>query len=278
MKNTHKKLLQVGIYPYGSEELRLFENRLTRYFNREYQRLIGNEITLEDCCIPTNEGPMCQQTDELKEQHYDESLTLFKAFLDPEYMAYTTAYYGETPDEILASKLTLEEAEKAKFELVCKRAGIQGHERIFNIGCGFGPLETYLFETYPDIEVTSITPSEVQVSYIHKCIQDANHPLSRGNLRLIKGDFSAVPLSDLGENSYDMVLAVGAFEHINNLHAAFQRISLLLKPGGTTFLHLITSNAIFPQYHDSKKTLIGKFFPGGHIWPFELMEKTRGFF
>ncbi len=272
------QLRQTGILPYGSEELRKYEERLTRYFTREYQRLRETDITAEAASIPTDAGPMWDETDELMDQHFDADSDLFRAFLDPEFMAYTTAYYGETPEQIRASEATLEQAERAKFDLVCERAGIQGDEKIFNIGCGFGPLETYLLGRYPEMEITSITPSKVQTGYIRECMTNPDHPLFGRNLKLIEGDFSAVPITELGEQAYDVVMAVGAFEHVNNLHAAFQRIQKLLKPGGRLFLHLIVSKPVFPQYHDSRKTLIGKFFPGGHIWPISVIEGQDEFF
>ena len=51
---------------------------------------------------------------------------------------------------------------------------------------------------------------------------------------------------------------------------------ILSKSLVSSFLHLIVSQPWFPQYHDSQRTLIGKFFPGGHIWPLSLMEQQGG--
>ncbi|MCP4287967.1 MAG: methyltransferase domain-containing protein [Gammaproteobacteria bacterium] len=272
-----KHLLQAGIFPYGSVELQLYEQRLTRYFSREYQRLGKNPIQLLNAGIPTQEGPMWKQTAALMEQHFDADLTLFQAFLDSRFMAYTMAYYGKEPAQILESKATLEAAESAKFDLICNRAGIRGNERIFNIGCGFGPLETYLSKRYPKMEITSITPSRVQANLIRNSIDNPSHPLFKSSLRLIEDDFGSIPLEKLGAGEYDLVFAIGAFEHVNNLYAAFQRIHDLLKPAGKAFLHLIVSKPIFPQYHDSRNTLIGRFFPGGHIWPVDIIKNQTDF-
>ena len=273
-----KHLHQAGIFAYGSDELRLYEERLTRYFTREYKRLAETPVQLATAAIPTCEGPMWEQTAALMDQHFDADLTLFQTFLDSHFMAYTMAYYGEEPAQILKSEVTLESAERAKFDLICERAGVCGHERIFNLGCGFGPLETYLSERYPQLDITSITPSRTQADYIRRCIDNSSHPLYKNRLRLIEGDFGEVPLEQLGAGEYDLVFAIGAFEHINNLHAAFQKIACLLKPSGRTFLHLIVSKPIFPQYHDSSSTLIGRFFPGGHIWPVAIIENQTDFF
>ena len=110
---------------------------------------------------------------------YDADLALFKGFLDPRYMAYSMAYYGEDPEAIRASSASLEEAQRAKLALVCERAGVQGNERVLSLGCGFGPLETYLAEIYPGVSVTAITvkPKPRRDTSPPACA-DSTHPLA----------------------------------------------------------------------------------------------------
>lgn len=273
------QLQQAGIHACGSPELLLYEKHLVRYFTREYQQLgASRNGCLGDYGISTSKGPMWQQTDALMSQHYDERPEFFRTFLDNKYRAYSMAWYGASPDEIRASTVTLEEAQRAKFELICARAQVRGDERIFSIGCGFGPLETYLLENYPGIEVTGITPSEVQADYIRQHMQDPAHPLGCGRMKLIHGDFAVASMVELGEASYDLVFAIGMFEHINNLQSAFRHIAALLTAAGRCFLHLIVSRPLFPQHMDSSKTLIGKYFPGGRIWPFSELQQQTDFF
>jgi len=273
------QLKQAGIHACGSPESLRYEEHLVRYFTREYQQQGGDRNgCLGDYGISTDKGPMWQQTDALMSQHYDERPEFFRTFLDNKYRAYSMAWYGASPDEIRASTVTLEEAQRAKFEIICARAQVRGDERIFSIGCGFAPLETYLLETYPDIEVTGITPSKVQADYIRKHMQDPAHPLGCGRMQLLHGDFAAASTADLGEASYDLVFAIGMFEHIHNLHSAFRHIAALLPATGRCFLHLIVSKPLFPQYMDSSNTLIGKYFPGGRIWPFSELQQQTDFF
>jgi cyclopropane-fatty-acyl-phospholipid synthase len=273
------QLKQAGIHAYGSAESQLYEDHLTRYFTREYRQLRDSRNgRLGDYGISTRKGPMWQETEALMSQHYDERPEFFRAFLDNKYMAYSMAWYGVTPDEIMASMYSLEEAQHAKFELICKRAQVRGNERIFSIGCGFGPLETYLLENYPDIEVTSITPSQIQADHIRQHMQDPVHPLGCGRMKLIHGDFAATGTVELGEASYDLVFAIGMFEHISNLQSAFRHIAALLPADGRSFLHLIVSRPLFPQHMDSSNTLIGKYFPGGRIWPFSELQQQTDFF
>jgi cyclopropane-fatty-acyl-phospholipid synthase len=272
-----RKLRDAGIFCYGSVELANYERRLSRFFSREYAPYLTQQGPALEGQIITNQGVLAAKNKELMEEHYDRQLPLFKSFLDHKYMAYTMAYYGETPDEIVNSPISLETAQRDKFRLICERACIKGNERILNLGCGFGAFETYLFETYKDIRITSLTSSKVQAAYIQECLDDPQHPMKRGQCRLLQSVFGGDENQDLLDESYDAVFAIGLFEHINNLHSAFERISKVLAPSGYCFLHLIVSIPPFPQYQDSSRTLIGKYFPGGRIWPFQTMAKDNAF-
>ena len=62
------------------------------------------------------------------------------------------------------------------------------------------------------------------------------------------------------------------------MRAMFERIALLLKPDGRTFHHFITSRQLIPRFLDANNTLIGKYFPGGRIWPFDEIFKHNDYF
>ncbi len=261
-----QQLADAGIFGPGSEELALYESRLTRYFEREYQRLEAEPVSLDDLGISTAEGPIMEETEALMDSHYDEKPEFFASFLDKKYQAYSMAWYGHTPTAIRNSTASLEHAQQAKFALIAERAEIKGDERIFNIGCGFGSLETYLLEHYPNLEITGITPSKVQVAYLRQRMQDPADPLGSGRFRLIEGVFDKAPLNLLG-NDYGLVISVAVFEQVLNMHAVLERIAKILPKNGRTFHHYITSKHAIPQFLDPTKTKIGLYFPGGRVWP-----------
>lgn len=262
-----QQLADAGIFGPGSEELALYESRLTRYFEREYQRLEEAPVSLDTLDISTYEGPMSESTDDLMDLHYDENPKFFSSFLDEKYKAYTMAYYGESPKQIKASTLNIEDAQRDKFKLISERAQINGNEHILNIGCGFAPLETYLLNEHPNIKITGITPSTVQASYIRKRMAIPNDPLGNGNFKLIEGAFGEISHKDIGPEKFDLVITIGLFEHVVNMHYVLERISDLLSPGGRSFHHFITSKIPVPQFLDPHKTRIGLYFPGGRAWP-----------
>jgi cyclopropane-fatty-acyl-phospholipid synthase len=266
-----QELSRQGIHPWGSPEVKQLESRVARFLEREYRRWQRKAVPPDDASVVTDSGPMWAGTTALLEQHYDESLGLFEAFLDHRYMAYTMAYYGDTPEAVRASSRCLEEAQRAKLALIAERSGLAAGARVLSIGCGFGPLETFLGEVFPELAVTAITPSRTQIEFIRARQADPSHPLARAGLDIVHGDFGAVPASQLGKARYDIVFAIGMFEHVNNLHAAFEKIAGLLQPGGRAFIHLIVSRMVLPRFLDAEKTMIGRYFPGGKIWPFDTI-------
>jgi cyclopropane-fatty-acyl-phospholipid synthase len=273
-----ERLANDGVYGPGSTELERYEKSLSRYFEKEYLMCQKNPQSLEALGIRPDQGPIAEDTEILMSRHYDERPEFFACFLDHQYRAYSMAYYGETPEAIRNSSATLEQAQNAKFSLIAQRAQIKGHERIFNIGCGFGSLETYLLQTFPEIVVTGITPSKVQVSYLRQRMQDPNDPLSSNRFTLIEGSFEQLPTSMLGKKQYDLVFSIGVLEHIFNMRALLERIAAILAPGGRTFHHFITSAVAVPQLLNPEKTRIGQYFPGGRVWPRdELSRHTEQF-
>ncbi len=260
--NLDVLLAKAEIFSPDSSAMLLQEKSLARYLEKEYRSYLKNPISLQSTGISTDKGPIMDQTDDLMKTHYDESIELFMGFLDTRYRAYTMAYYGETGDD----EISLEEAQLNKFKLISQRAQIKGHENILNIGCGFGSLETYLLDKYPDIHITGITPSKVQINYLKKHMQDRSHPLSSG-FTLIEDVFDESITEKLGLSQYDLVISIGVFEQLLNMKAMLALIAKLLKPDGRTFHHFITSQVTTPHVRLDKKTVIGKYFPGGRIWP-----------
>ena len=255
-------LSDAGIFSPDSDTLIKQEKSLTRFLEKEYKTYLTNPITLESTGISTDKGPIMDQTEDLMKTHYDESIELFMGFLDTRYRAYTTAYYGEAGED----NISLEEAQYQKFRLIAQRSQIKGNEKILNIGCGFGSLETFLLQEYPGIEVTGITPSKVQVKYLREKMQDPSHPLNN-RFTLLEDVFDEAITEKLGLAQYDLVISIGVFEQLQNMKATLELISKLLKLDGRTFHHFITSEVTTPQVKLHEKTVIGKYFPGGRIWP-----------
>ncbi len=249
------------------------EVHVARFLEREYKALCKKPVPIESVDLCPASGILSEQTGDLMDVHYDEKAEFFDAFLDRRYRAYTMAYYGETPEEVESSGLTLEEAQGNKFRLIAERIGLRGDERILNIGCGFGSFESWLFENYPDVEVVGVTPSIVQVDFLRKCMADSEHPFGQGRFRVIHKDLDSLDDEDVEPESFDVVTSIGLVCAIRNLEQLHAKVARYLRPGGRAFHHLITSRPVIPQFLDPSKSLIGAYFPGGRIWPFDELPR-----
>lgn len=269
MNETLRHLENLGAFPYESDASREFEKRLIRVVTRLYRQLDSTSV---DIIEVAKEGPTAEKTEDLMNEHYDMDILFFKAFLDQRYMAYSMGYYGEARDEIRNEYVSLEEAQRRKFELICKRAMITGNERILDFGCGFGGLERYLIDRFPNIRIVGITPSRTQINFLKECLNNPADPISKHQFTLIEGIFETVPISALGRESFDLIISIGTLEHIKNLKSVFKRMSELLVADGRAFHHLIISNPIIRPFLSQRNEGMWQYFPGGRIWPFEIFK------
>jgi len=267
--DIYKDLRDHGIYPYGSDELVKFENQLTKYFTREYQRYKDHDAR----SVVIDQGPIALAPEDLADEHYDEGLLFFQSFLDERTMSYTMAYFDEVPGNALSSEKTLEQAQLDKFELIAQRMKLKGDENLLNFGCGFGYFESYLLERYPDLQISSLTHSKSQHDYILKRTCDSADALSSERFRIFFGEIDSNCITLMGRERYDVICSVGLMEQINNIDLFFEIAYQLLVDNGRMLHHLIVSRDLIPQLLDPEMTLIGKYFPGGRVLPFSTLNK-----
>jgi len=257
------------VFPYGSTELIRFENNMIRYFEREYARWHNNENLPESYGVSSFEGDVAKKkTQNLSVSHYDEEYNVYLAFLDKNYMAYTMGYYGaeQGPEEI--QNISLEQAQINKYRLLVERADIQDGQTVLDLGCGFGGLSKYLLESFPNITITGINPSEVQTSHIRNRLLDNKDEFDSSRFRLIQTYFDDIGCLDIENDYFDRVVSIGLLEHITNIDLLQKNISKVLKPHGKCLHHCIVSKNTIPAFLNSEDTYMGHYYPGAHIWPY----------
>jgi cyclopropane-fatty-acyl-phospholipid synthase len=260
-----QKITSHNIHCYGSEELLKFEKTMTRYFEREYERWHGNECLPESYGASSFKGDITDKGRYFESiNHYNKDLKIYQAFLDKQYMAYSMAYYAKsaTPD-IINNHISLEQAQREKYRLIVRRADIQDGQNILDIGCGFGGFIKYLFEEFPNITVTGLNPSTTQTEYIRNVLKFDN-----ARFNLLQQHFDEKCQNSIPNNTYDRIISIGALEHFSDFDFLFKYQNNLLNAGGKCFHHLIVSVDTIPQFLNSENTLMGDYFPGGHIWPY----------
>lgn len=157
--------------------------------------------------------------------HYDVSNRFYRQLLGPS-MAYTCAVFP-------TQEATLEQAQEFKFDLVCRKLGLEPGMRLLDVGCGWGGMAVLAARNY-GVNVTAVTLSRQQAEYGAKLV--AEEGLS--NLVHIRhGDYR-----DVVESGFDRVSSIGLTEHIGyrNYPSYFAFLRSKLVPEGRLLNHTIT--------------------------------------
>ncbi len=180
--------------------------------------------------------------------HYDVSNRFYELVLGPS-MAYTCAVYP-------TAEATLEEAQAEKFDLVCRKLGLQPGQRLLDVGCGWGGMVRHAAREY-GVRALGVTLSRQQAEW-------AKGAIDRERL----GDLAEVrhlDYRDVMESDFDAVSSIGLLEHVGvrNYPAYFTHLRGRLKPGGRLLNHCITR-------HHNQRQGIGQFldryvFPDGEL-------------
>jgi len=157
--------------------------------------------------------------------HYDVSNNFYRLWLDRR-MVYSCAYFAE-------SDYSLDQAQEAKLDLICRKLRLQPGERFLDIGCGWGALVMHAAKHY-GVNATGITLSESQAALARERIAAAG--LS-DRCQVEIRDYRDLPTS-----WFDKAASVGMAEHVGtaNLSGYFTAVRRALKPGGLFLNHAIT--------------------------------------
>jgi cyclopropane-fatty-acyl-phospholipid synthase len=158
-------------------------------------------------------------------EHYDLNNDFFASFLDPT-MTYSSAYFYK-------DGLSLEEAQLAKYDRLCRQLHLKPTDHVLEIGSGWGGNAIYMAKTY-GCKVTSLTISQEQ----HKLAVErvAAEGLS---------DRVSIELRDYRtlEGQYDKIVSVEMLEAVGHkyLDTYFKKCHDLLKKSGILAIQVITS-------------------------------------
>jgi cyclopropane-fatty-acyl-phospholipid synthase len=182
--------------------------------------------------------------------HYDVSNTFYRWVLGPS-MAYTCATYPREDS-------SLEEAQSAKFDLVCRKLGLQPGMRLLDVGCGWGGMAMHAAEHY-GVDVVAVTLSRQQAEWGRK------EAAERGLTEHV--DIRHSDYRDVRETGFDAVSSIGLTEHIGiaNLSSYARFLAGKLVPQGRLLNHCITR----PDDHSraiAKRGFIARYvFPDGEL-------------
>ena len=176
------------------------------------------------------------------ERHYNLGNDLYEKMLGPS-MAYSCGYWKDVE--------TLDEAQEQKFDLICRKIGLEKGQRVLDIGCGWGGFARHAAKKY-GAQVVGITISSEQVTVVQEKTKEL--PVE---IRL--QDWRALP-----DEKFDHVISIGMFEHVGpkNYREFMQKVRSMLSEDGLFLLHTIghskTTRNVEPWFHKY-------IFPNGHL-------------
>jgi cyclopropane-fatty-acyl-phospholipid synthase len=179
--------------------------------------------------------------------HYDVGNDFFALWLDRG-LTYSCAYF-ETQET------TLDAAQEAKLDLICRKLRLRPGMRLLDIGCGWGSLVMFAAERY-GVEATGITLSAAQADWasaeIHRRALEARASVAIRDYR---------DLARLGP--FDAISSVGMFEHVGRerMDAYFGAAFGALRPGGLFLNHGIATTAT----HQGLRPRWMRFGDGGFV-------------
>lgn len=176
--------------------------------------------------------------------HYDIGNEFYKLWLD-ERMVYTCAYFS-TPST------TLEEAQTAKMDHVCRKLWLEPGETVVEAGCGWGSLALHMARHY-GVKVRAFNISHQQVLYAR---ERAKAEGLDAKVEYIEDDYRNV------SGQIDAFVSVGMLEHVGKEH--YQElgdvIHRCLKPSGRGLIHSIGRSKACPMNAWVEKRI----FPGAY--------------
>lgn len=187
--------------------------------------------------------------------HYDLSNAFYALFLDPE-MVYTCAYWP-------TAETTLEEAQIAKLDLVCRKLRLQPGERMLDVGCGWGGLVIHAARNY-GVHATGVTLAEEQYAY---AVEKVKRLGLEDRVTILLKDFR-----ELDVPPFDKIASVGMYEAVglDNREGYFRAIRDRLRPRGAYLHHAIArpmkrNEREFRKKRPEFEALVRYIFPGGEL-------------
>ncbi|MBC7963119.1 MAG: class I SAM-dependent methyltransferase [Steroidobacteraceae bacterium] len=176
--------------------------------------------------------------------HYDIGNEFYQLWLDRE-MLYTCAYFPD-PD------CSLEDAQIAKMELVCRKLRLQAGQSVVEAGCGWGALARHMAGHY-GVKVRAYNISHQQIAYAR---QRAKTEGLQGQVEYIEDDYRNI------SGKFDAFVSVGMLEHVgpDNYRELGSVIDRCLTGQGVGLIHTIGQNIARPM----SPWFLRRMFPGSY--------------
>ncbi len=187
--------------------------------------------------------------------HYDVGNDFYEIVLGPS-MVYSCAYWPAPPPDG-----TLEEAQRDKLDLICRKLDLKPGLRLLDVGCGWGSMAVHAAREY-GVHVVGVTLSQEQAAYGRKRVADEG--------LTDKVEIRVQDYRDVADGPYDAISSIGMAEHVGaERYLEYADVlHRLLKPGGRLLNHQIGRR---PQRDESTyhvdEFIDSYVFPDGELQP-----------
>ncbi len=155
--------------------------------------------------------------------HYDLGNAFYRLWLDRQ-LSYTCAYFP-------SPEITLEAAQVAKMDHICRKLRLQPGETVVEAGCGWGALALHMATRY-GVHVKAFNISREQIAHASERARELD---ADGSVEFIEDDYRNI------SGRYDAFVSVGMLEHVGreNYQDLGRLIDRVLERDGRGLIHSI---------------------------------------
>ena len=168
-------------------------------------------------------SPIALSTKLANEQHYEVPPTFFQEIMGS-HLKYSCGWFNE-------NSTSLDAAEENMLKLYIERLDIQNHQRILDLGCGWGSFTLFAAAKFPNSTFVAVSNSNDQIEFINNTAKAR----SLENIKAIKQNMNDLSL----EGSFDRIISIEMFEHMRNYGALLKKLRSYLEDDGKMFVHIL---------------------------------------
>ncbi len=198
-----------------------------------------------------SKGVVAEKTYDANEQHYEVPAEFFNYVLGAN-LKYSCSLFDKVN--------SLDKAEESMLKLYIERADIKNGHEVLDLGCGWGSFSLYVAEKYPNTNITSVSNSNDQITYI----KNEAHKRGLSNIKAFRMDVNNLDLN----KQFDRIVSIEMFEHLRNYKLILNSLNNALKLDGRLFIHIFCHKKL-TYFYEIKNNLdwMTKYFFQGGIMP-----------
>jgi cyclopropane-fatty-acyl-phospholipid synthase len=157
-------------------------------------------------------------------EHYDLGNKFYRLWLDPS-MTYSSARFEDAGQ-------SLEDAQRAKYDALCRKLQLVATDHVLEIGCGWGGFAVHAARNY-GCRITGVTISEEQAAYARQRVADEG---LQGRIEILIQDYRHIT------GRFDKIVSIEMLEAVGDKYhdSFFAKCAEVLTPDGLLGVQMIT--------------------------------------